>query len=469
MSEDIYDDPFDQFDDLDDDVLGEEMDTEFEEDQDTSNSGEDSHNPDEFGDPDDLEGFEEVEETPAPKKSKTVSAEKVKSKSFIKTPLGIAVASIAVVGAGLAGGFFLMQSDDEPVQTLVVDQGLPVEVRPEQDFSNGIAAQQPEASPSPFAENQVALPAITPPVVQAAPAPQQVAPVAQQVVPAPQQIVPVAQVPVAQAPVAQAPVVSVASPEVMDVLKSQGDMLKEIRGIVDDISTDVANIKTRLSANEKTQAMIRLNLSNISKDVDKLSKLSKDKPVASETVAKKDTKTVAVEQKVVEAKPVTHALAKGKTRLPGYHVIDSTPSGEMTIIKNNSSGRVFTVFKGETLTVGGKKLTVESIADKGFLVIISGGYFIDKHVEVKAKAAPVKSASSSVKKRNVSAPSITAKGYTLNAVYDKDNLFGVVNKLGEFKTYKVGDRIKELGNSTVKGLNRNGDLEVGNHVIKSIY
>lgn len=463
MSEEIYDDPFDQFDDLDDDGLGDEMDTEFEEDQDTSNSGEDNHNPDEFGDPDDLDGFEEVESTPAPKKSKTVSSEEVKSKSFIKTPLGIAVASIAVVGAGLAGGFFLMQSD-EPVQTLVVDQGLPVEVRPEQDFSTGIAAQQPEASSSPFAENQVALPAITPSVVQVAPTHQQVAPVAQQIAPAPQQIVPVAQV-----PVAQVPVVSGVSPEVMDMLKSQGDMLKEIRGIVDDISTDVENIKTRLSANEKTQAMMRLNLSIISKDVGKLSKLIKDKPAASETVAKKDVKTVAVEQKVVEAKPVTHALAKGKTRLSGYHVIDSTPSGEMTIIKNNLNGRIFTVFKGETLTVGGKKLTVESIADNGFLVMIGGSYFIDKHVEVKAKAAPVKSTSSSVKNRNVSAPSITAKGYTLNAVYDRNNLFGVVNKSGEFKTYKVGDRIKELGNSLVKGLNSNGDLEVGNHIIKSIY
>ena len=60
-----------------------------------------------------------------------------------------------------------------------------------------------------------------------------------------------------------------------------------------------------------------------------------------------------------------------------------------------------------------------------------------------------------------------SKEYTLNAVYDGGNSFGLVNSAGEFNTYRMGDT--PPGEGKITGLDASGNLKAGDKLIRSLY
>lgn len=77
---------------------------------------------------------------------------------------------------------------------------------------------------------------------------------------------------------------------------------------------------------------------------------------------------------------ISHAqylqLTQGRTRLPGFVIINKSLDGTMAVCKT-PSGNVNVYFKGEHFYAGKQLEEVESIADGGFLVLVSNDHFID--------------------------------------------------------------------------------------------
>lgn len=432
MSNQGFDDPFNQFDDLDNlDGDTSDLDTAFD-DRDQGSFVQEEGFPDEFDTPDEDPQVVMPSQT-APSAPQGPTGEQ---KSFIKTPIGMATVGLGTLGVLIAGGVAVtsMGSGEEVavISAPVIDMGQPVQQVAEPNFSDVVAP-----------------PAIQAPAV-AAPIPVQVAqPVFEPSVPT---ITDLALKPSAPA-----------SDEFLELLKAQHEDIKSLKKMVMQITRESAATQQILQANEKRQAALIEEVKALAKKIETGVKLQQVQPVVADTKpASATTSTPAV------VAPAENSFAAGRQRIYDFQVIESSASGEMTIIKKVSNGRVFTVFKGEVLNIGGQRLTVQALADKGTVVLVGDKLFIDKTLAPK----PVQAKASAPVRKSVAAAKPTtrdAKGFTLNAVYDSDNSFGVVDDKGNFKSYRIGETVPELGGGKVQGLDARGNLKVGDFVIKSLY
>lgn len=457
-----FNDPFDQFDNLDgldesfpelEDGLSDELpETHPEEDEFESNPA------------------QGVPNNPAPAPSAAPSSQQPQQgpKPFLKTPIGMVSAGLAVVAVGVVGtvGYTSIVGGDDPVMNQPLAQEI-IAPASEPDFSqtpvagsfNEQAPQSPlqmqmqgmesAAVQAPAAQNQVLQTSLTPEVATQT-----------------------ATIPGASSPIAL-PQVNAGETDVLtqvlDEIKGQREDLKEVKEVVKVIASELEELK-------ENAEKVTLEQIEIRKDLDKIRKAIKSGIKTTEVKATPAIETASMGDKnstqTVSVANVENALASGRTRIGDFRVIDSSASGEMAIIKKESSGRVFTVFKGEVLIIGGKRLTVSSVEDKGTLVLVGDKLYIDKTLADKPVAAkPVKRSNPSANTQKAAKKSVVknADNFTLNAVYDSDSSFGVVDSSGNFKSYKVGQSVPELGGARVKGLDKDGNLRVGDYVIKSIY
>ena len=451
MSNQDIDDPFAQFDDLDsfdnDFDQGADLDTQ------TNNAL-----ADDFGDDMSLDAADddmgmaddEVSDAapgkPAPSSTPVVSPG---ATPFLKTPLGMATIGLAVVGVMGGAGAVFMSGNSEEV------------IAPE------TAAVVPQASEPNFSEPVPQAPAVVAPAVETTAAITEPALVAQP---------PATQAPLNQLNNVPAEVEHVGqltdadSAELKEFISEQRAEMKQLNSALSALTEEIQGIKVQMNQNANADKALKDSLDSLS------SKLEKNVEAVSADVVSPVSTTTAT-QPLVNA-PVkveqNNALAQGRQRVTDFLVVDATSNGQMVIIKKVSSGRVFTVFKGEVLVIGGKRLSVQSIEGGGTVVLLGDKLYIDKVLAAKPAVEP-RTAKVAAKaplpaKAAAKAPiSRDAKGFTLNAVYDSDSSFGVVDNKGNFKSYRVGESVPELGGAKVQGLDASGNLKVGDYVIKSIY
>lgn len=450
-----FNDPFDQFDNLDG------LDESFPEIEDglPDDLPEASPEDDEF----ESNPTQGVPSNPAPAPSN--SQPQQGPKPFLKTPIGMVSAGLAVVAVGVVGtvGYTSIMGGDDPVMNQSLAQEIIAPVS-EPDFSQtpvaGSFNEQVPQSPLQMQMQGVENAAAQAPSTQ------------NQVLQTPEVATQTATIPGVSSPIAL-PQLSAGETDVLtqvlDEIKGQREDLKEVKEVVKVIASELEELKE--SAEKVTLEQIEIR-----KDLDKIRKAIKSGVKTTEVKATSVIETASMGDKnSTQAVPVVNienTLASGRTRIGDFRVIDSSASGEMAIIKKESSGRVFTVFKGEVLIIGGKRLTVSSVEDKGNLVLVGDKLYIDKTLAPKPVAAkPANRSTPSVNTQKAVKRSVVkdADNFTLNAVYDSDSSFGVVDSSGNFKSYKVGQSVPELGGARVKGLDKDGNLRVGDYVIKSIY
>lgn len=454
-----FNDPFDQFDNLDG------LDESFPEIEDglPDDLPEASPEDDEF----ESNPTQGVPSNPAPAPSAAPSNPQPQQgpKPFLKTPIGMVSAGLAVVAVGVVGtvGYTSIMGGDDPVMNQPLAQEI-IAPASEPDFSQtpvaGSFNEQAPQSPLQMQMQGVESAAAQAPSTQ------------NQVLQTPEVATQTATIPGASSPIAL-PQLSAGETDVLtqvlDEIKGQREDLKEVKEVVKVIASELEELKE--SAEKVTLEQIEIR-----KDLDKIRKAIKSGVKTTEVKATSVIETASMGDKnSTQAVPVVNienTLASGRTRIGDFRVIDSSASGEMAIIKKESSGRVFTVFKGEVLIIGGKRLTVSSVEDKGNLVLVGDKLYIDKTLAPKPVAAkPANRSTPSVNTQKAVKRSVVknADNFTLNAVYDSDSSFGVVDSSGNFKSYKVGQSVPELGGALVKGLDKDGNLRVGDYVIKSIY
>lgn len=182
----------------------------------------------------------------------------------------------------------------------------------------------------------------------------------------------------------------------------------------------------------------------------------------------------------------TH-LTSGRDRLKGFHVVNTSEDGTMSIVEivKEPRNRISVFFKGEKIILKKKGVfTIKGIYDSGYLVLVNDKWYIDetleqvkkpkKSVEVlkvkpKPKAA-VKPVINSYKPKAVivsaaSKPDIiyqVAEGWLLNGIYNEQ--FLIQTPSGEWKTSKIGDKLEGLG--LINGLDKERNLIVGQYLIK---
>lgn len=183
----------------------------------------------------------------------------------------------------------------------------------------------------------------------------------------------------------------------------------------------------------------------------------------------------------------------GRQRLKGFSVVNISLDRKMSIIKTPSNS-INVYYPGEVFKVKDFGLvTVSSIEDNGFLVIAGDKWFIDDKLEVRVDKEPAPKPLSDKKKsvlksddkfviKPVEAAKAVTKvdakeksqhqafdknavnGWVLNAVYP--NGFLLQDPTGEWRTFSIGDKIDGIG--VITGLDQNGSLKVGAHLIKMI-
>lgn len=403
---------------------------------------------------------DQVQPAPAPAPAKVAKASTAvdQPKAFVKTPLGIAciagcVAMLGLVGVGASG----VMSSHAPVE-VAEHAEIPAPSEPV-NFGNkaGLVAAKPVTVAEP---------------VQAATAVREVQQAQQNAVrsanPILDSIPNRAGIGAVSAPQPQA--VAPASVEIAEIKSSIAELqeqTKAMAGVVKDVSGLIERSNRR-------QDELVVQVQSLRADIAKITAVP---VVAAPAAAPAATPTATAETKAQPA-PVAAAPAKpasiidGRTRVSGLQVIDTSQNGEMSIIKKASNGRIFTLYPDEVINWAGNRQKVTGIEKDGSIVLIGEKFYIDKVLEapkadpkpdVKPSRQPVAQAQ---REKAPDAP-VSARGFTLNAVYDSNNTFGVVNDKGEFKSYKIGDTIDKLG--TVIGLTPGGDLKVGNTIIQSLY
>lgn len=202
----------------------------------------------------------------------------------------------------------------------------------------------------------------------------------------------------------------------------------------------------------------------------------------------------STEARKVADQQSTDSSSGGRQRLKGFHVINTTEDGTMSVVET-PSGRINVYFEGEVFNVDGAPMTVSQIDQEGMLVLVGSDYFIDSVREpkpsVRAQQIPDSNAAGNESQVNTSAnnpadhnriysyegstQSVTrapsnssivmepqiATGWNLNANMAQGYL--VKGPRGEFQLVQQGDRIEGLG--IVDGLDNNGFLRVGMYKI----
>lgn len=356
-------------------------------------------------------------------------------KPFLKTPIGMAsiglgVLAVAGIGIGVSG---------------ILSSGEQQYVAPYQEP----APVQPIAEPV-YADPMQALPN------------QNLSPLQAQIsADSPEPTAPVVDPVFAQAPAPMVAQVSFDPTELLEEMKNQREDLKALKGSLDSLGREVRSLSSTINAISKENEQIRGTLTDITNKLDQAELAPSAVKNEAEEVSAEKTDAKADE---ADEAAKAHPAVEGRDRIADFSVIDVSSSGEMVIIKKDSNGRVFTVFKGEILNISGKRLPVTAIEDDGNIILVGQNLFIDRVLE-KRVVRPSRPAP-----RPAPRPSepVVAEGMTLNAVYDQNRSFGVMVK-GEYQTWNVGQSIPHLGGAKVTGLDNNGNLKVGNHIIKSVY
>lgn len=269
----------------------------------------------------------------------------------------------------------------------------------------------------------------------------------------------------------------------------------EIKSIIAEVISK--ELKKASDSNDSREVVSTLKL--IQSKVDMLDKVMKKQSALvdsqvkevkriSENTAQQDAQSPV--EKISKRYPdhVVEGLKKGRSRIPGFKVFNSTEDGTMSVVKT-PAGNVNVYFKGERFYIAGNKMvTVESVHDGGFLVLVSDGLYIDqtlvstkvttkpkpaKKVEVKAeKEKPAKPVVKPDSEREIVPTEdvgrlvngrVAAPGWSLNATFGGDKSFLLTSPDGTWDTWSVGDTIKNVG--IISGLDGDRNLIVGNHVI----
>jgi len=411
----------------------------------------DSDGPSSF---DDVDSDDGSDVQPAPQKPVKAATAVDQPKAFIKTKLGIAciagcVAMLGIVGVGASG---ILSSS--ATQEVVEQAEVPA---PSEPASFGVKAGIADVKPAAPALAQQIQPVSAVHDVQLA---QQNA--AQSANPILQAIPNRA----AQAPVVAAPQIgtsTISSSEVAELRSSIVELQEQTKAI----ATMVKDVTGLIERTNRRQDDLMNEVKGLKEDIAKAALTPAATASVTQPAEKAEVKAAAVA--TTPAKPAL--VTDGRTRLPGLQVIDTSQNGEMSIIKKASNGRIFTLYPDEVINWAGNRQKVSGIEKDGSIVLVGEKFFIDKVLEApKADPKPARQApqaQAQTKRDPVATAPVSARGFTLNAVYDSNNTFGVVNDKGEFKSYKKGETIDKLG--TIKGLTPGGDLEVGNTVIHSVY
>lgn len=177
----------------------------------------------------------------------------------------------------------------------------------------------------------------------------------------------------------------------------------------------------------------------------------------------------------------TDPKAAGRIRLAGFKIVDTSKTGKMAIVQRQQDSRLITLFEGETLDSTSGKLKVAEVVNNGALLLLGEKSYIDGELqelplvvkqEVKPKAKPAPKRESRRESRPAPTPAPVVRkveyvsGATVNAVIDEGRTFGIMDDKGSFEIYRVGDSYKGVG--VVKGLSADGQLQVGEKLIKVI-
>lgn len=244
--------------------------------------------------------------------------------------------------------------------------------------------------------------------------------------------------------------------------------------IMEALSSDRTVIESILESMSKTEARIE-SLYQIVRDNDaKNAALSETLARLEESLKQAPApEVVSVSQRVAdqpkaEAIKIDPVIGERK-RLSDLKVVDVSQSGDMSIIQKVSDGRIFTLFKGEVLISSAGRQTVNSIEKDGDIVLVGSEYYIDRNdppVRVVRQSVARPPARKPAVSKAPKPPSVEPN-FTLNAVFDGGNAFGIVDKSGDFKTYKRGDTLPGVG--VIDGLSTSGDLKVGSRLVKPVY
>lgn len=421
------------------------------------------------------------DQQPAPEQSAQPEAQSqaVEPKPFLKTPVGMIAAGAGTLMLCVVGtvGYNSLTESPQPLPAL--PEANNDEVAPRAGDPNFNAKTQPVAA-------SMAVIVEPKPVVK---------PVINQVEP---EVSPQA-LPTLKAGVDQANLPSVQSngsseelARVKTALARQHEETQELKSVVASLSQGISKLSDFAEKDHVEQVALREQLGALSKQLAEASTPAPAPVVATKPAAVPQpvTKVAAngagdaakAEQSKVAS--TQNPRAEGRFRLAGLKVVEATESGKMAVVSKTSNGRVYTLFQGEKLGTPRGSLPVTEIKDDGFLIFVGDKYYIDRVVEEKPAAAPVgatpaqartpapskPSRASRSKERSTSAPasgSSKSTTYTLNAVYDNGNAFGLVNAEGDFKSYKMGEEVPGAGRIT--GIDENGNLKAGDTVIKSLY
>lgn len=408
------------------------------------------------------------------------------AKPFLKTPIGMASVGAGVVVLGLVGfvGIKSMGGSDEIPTELAPGPEPLVPVAGDPNFN---ANTQPTQSSAAVMTEPKPMKRLPTPAEQLAGATHAPTPVAvDQQVPEPAQKLQIAALD-------EAPVIS--TPDEVARLKSalghQREETENLKTAMASLTQGISKLSAYAEKDHQEQTQIKEQLEALAKRFDE-----GPKPPVAEVVmpSAKPPVTVNVDASKASGKPavipadapadqLANPNAPGRYRLPGLKVIEATESGKMAVVTKASNGRTFTLFKGERLGTPRGSMKVSEVKEDGFLILVGDMYYIDKVSQEKPDFAPLVPVKKVVKAeaekpakatRRVSAAkekqadsSASASDYTLNAVYNDGNSFGLVNSAGDFKSYRTGEELPGVGRIT--GLDANGNLKAGNKVIKSLY
>jgi len=394
-------------------------------------------------------------------------------KSFLKTPFGIAVAGIAtaaVVGVGVAG-FRLMQGGEEvDINAAVLPANPTGEVAAgEVDFGGArepvVAAEAKEVVPDAQPQTAAQVLNLSKPASQPS---AQVMLDSQAHSPTPAPV----SAPALGAPVS--PEFLVEQDELKKQLQAQKATSEELSKNVAALNQSLSRLSTMVEKGRESDILLTEQVKAIS------DQLESNKAPAAPVVAAEPGKVQTEPAKAVAENANPHPKAAGRVRIPGLHVVDSTSSGKMVVVKKVNNGRVFTMFQGELINTPKGQFRVNEVLDDGSLLLVGDIYYIDRivedYAEVRRAAKPQPEPKKAVEAKREAPAKATEpkvakisvlKNYTLNAVYGGGKSFGVVTNTGDFKTLKIGDSVQGIG--TVQGLDANGNLKVGNSIIESVY
>lgn len=401
-------------------------------------------------------------------------------KPFLKTPFGMAICGVAVLGV-VGVGVTAYKVTNPPMSEEMADSSSEVapapvkhEPAPEVDFGGGqqepiVSAEAREVKPAVVTAEKTAAQVLN--LTEVKPQGVETVPVAVQAAPVP----------------APLPEVVVSARE--DELKK---LIAEQQQTTEDLQKTNAALTQALSKLSKVVEKSREEQIVLSEQVVEIKESLKPaaKPVVAQTTSPSAAPAGNSDSPAAAAAPA-NPLTEGRARIPGLQVVNTTPNGDMSIVKKVSNGRVFTMFKGENIGTVKGNFKITEVLEKGSLLLLGDKYYIDTVAEEwssSSKAAPApapapeakpepkpEAKKEPVKREAQPKPEVKAKPtpvaqcgkFTLNAVYDAGKSFGVVSTSGDFNSYKVGDNMPGVG--VVKGLDGSGNLNAGDCVIESVY